>query len=137
MVAPLEVTGTAAAPATPEGDAHLTLKDFSFDLDSLSAGKHTVTVKNDGPQPHEATIVKLNDGVTVDTIKGMLTASPAPSGPPPWTDVGGVTGIAPGGTASFDVDLPAGNYAFICFVPDPATGKAHFELGMIGSLTIQ
>jgi hypothetical protein len=36
-----------------------------------------------------------------------------------------------------DVDLPAGNYALICFIPDPATGKAHFELGMLGELTVQ
>ncbi len=137
MVAPLEVTGTATTTPLPAGDASLTLKDFSFDLDSLTAGKHTVTVKNDGPQPHEATIVRLKDGVTVDTIRSMVTASPAPSGPPPWTDVGGVTGVAPGTTVNMDVDLPAGNYAFICFVPDQATGKPHFELGMIGALTIQ
>ena len=137
MVAPLEVTGTATTTALPAGDASLTLKDFSFDLDSLTAGKHTVTVRNDGPQPHEATIVKLNDGVTVDTIKGMIGASPAPSGPPPWRDVGGIAGIAAGATANMDVDLPAGDYAFICFVPDPATGKGHVELGMIGALTIQ
>jgi len=144
MVAPLEVTGTATTTELPAGDASLTLKDFSFDLDSLTAGKHTVSVKNDGPQPHEAVIVKLNEGVTIDTLKTMLTASPAPSGssaapsgPPPWTEVGGLTGIASGTTANMDVDLPAGNYAFLCFIPDPATGKAHFELGMIGGLTVQ
>jgi len=148
MVAPLEVTGTATSTQLPPGDAALTLKDFSFDLNSLTAGKHTVTVTNDGPQPHEATIIKLNEGVTVDTILGMATASAAPSGatasgsaapagPPPWTDVGGLTGITPGMTVNMEVDLPAGNYAFICFVPDPATGKAHFELGMVGPLTIQ
>ncbi|MFL5651353.1 MAG: hypothetical protein ACJ777_08720 [Chloroflexota bacterium] len=143
MIAPLEVTGTATTTQLPAGDASLTLKDFSFDLNSLTAGKHTVNVKNDGPQPHEATIVKLNDGVTVDTLKGMLSASPAPSGsgepsgPPPWTEVGGLTGIAPGTTANMDVDLPAGNYAFLCFIPDPATGKPHFQLGMIGPLNVQ
>jgi plastocyanin len=142
MVAPLEVTGTAASTEIPAGDTSLTVKDFSFDLSSLGAGKHTVTVKNDGPQPHEATIVKLSAGMTVDTILGMLSASPAPgesppSGPPPWTDVGGISAIAPGTTASMDVDLPAGDYAFICFVPDPATGKSHVELGMIGPLTVQ
>ena len=76
MVAPLEVTGTATTTELPAGDASLTLKDFSFDLNSLTAGKHTINVKNDGPQPHEATIIKLNDGVTVDTILGMATATP-------------------------------------------------------------
>ena len=67
----------------------------------------------------------------------MMTSGQAPAGPPPFTGAGGITGISPGGAATMDIDLPAGNYAFICFVPDPATGKAHAELGMIGPLTIQ
>ena len=33
-------------------------------------------------------------------------ASAAPAGPPPWTDVGGLTGIAPGTSANLEVDLP-------------------------------
>lgn len=39
-------------------------------------------------------------------------------------------------TATFDVDLPAGEYAFICFVPDVATGKPHAALGMVGALSV-
>jgi hypothetical protein len=36
------------------------------------------------------------------------------------------------------VTLEAGaQYAFICFVPDPATGKAHAELGMIAAIPTQ
>jgi plastocyanin len=38
---------------------------------------------------------------------------------------------------SMDVDLPAGNYAFICFVPDPTSGAPHAALGMIGALTVE
>ncbi len=140
MIAPLTVTGTASTATLPAGDSKLTLKDFTFDLDTLSSGKHTVSVTNNGPQPHEATIVKLNDGVTVESAIKALTAAPAPSAvpaPPPWSDVGGISAIAPNSTATFDVDLPAGNYAFVCFVPDPATGKPHVELGMIRALTVQ
>jgi hypothetical protein len=36
-----------------------------------------------------------------------------------------------------DLDLQPGNYAFICFVPDAATGKPHAELGMMRALTVQ
>lgn len=139
MIAPLTVTGTAASGTLPAGDAKLTLKDFSFDLKELSAGKHTVSVTNNGPQAHEAGIVKLNDGVTVESAIKALSAPPAPSAPPsppPWTDTGGMAAIAPNTTATFDVDLPAGNYAFVCFVPDATTGKPHVQLGMIGALTI-
>jgi len=138
MVAPLEVTEPATAGELPAGDAALTLQDFAFvGLDTLATGPHTVSVTNNGPQPHEAGIVKLADGVTVPDVIAMMNAAEPASGPPPWTDVGGIAGIAPGSTATMDVDLPAGNYAFICFIPDPATGKPHLQLGMIGALTVQ
>jgi len=70
-------------------------------------------------------------------LPAMFAATDPPAGPPPFTSAGGVTGVAVGETVTMDVDLEPGNYAFICFVPDPATGKAHFELGMVGPLTIQ
>jgi uncharacterized cupredoxin-like copper-binding protein len=142
MIAPLEVTGTTASTDLPKGDADLHVKDFSFDLSTLTAGKHRLNVDNQGPQPHEAQIVKLAEGMTVDKVRQMITSSPPPSGapqqgPPPFTSVGGMSGIAPGSKATLDVDLPAGNYAFICFIPDPASGKSHFELGMFTPLTVQ
>lgn len=139
QIAVLEVTEPAADGALPEGEMELTLQDFAFvGVDTLTAGQHTLTVTNDGPQPHEATIVKLADGVTVDALRGMFTATePPPDGPPPFTSAGGIAGIAADMTATLDVDLEAGEYAWICFIPDPATGKAHAALGMIGGLTVQ
>ncbi len=137
IIAPLEVTEPAVEADVPAGDSAVTLQDFAFvGLDTLTTGPHTVTVTNAGPQPHEATIVKLADGVAATDLLGMFTASEAPSGPPPFTTAGGVAGVAVGETITMDVDLPAGNYAFICFVPDPATGAPHAALGMIGALTV-
>jgi plastocyanin len=144
MIAPLTVTGTASTDTVPAGDASVTAKDFSFEVAGpVAAGEHTFTFTNNGPQPHEAGIVKLTGGMTVDQLKGMFTASPAPSGqepqgPPPFEDYGGIGAIAPGTTASLKVNLEAGQqYAFICFVPDPASGKAHAELGMIAAIPTQ
>jgi hypothetical protein len=144
MISPLTVTGTASGGTPPAGDATVVAKDFSFDVPTpVTAGEHTFTFTNNGPQPHEAGIVKLAPGVTVDQVKGMFTASPAPSGeqpqgPPPFEDYGGIGAVAPGTTATFKVTLePGQQYAFICFVPDPATGKAHAELGMIAAIPTQ
>jgi uncharacterized cupredoxin-like copper-binding protein len=138
MVAALEVTGSATADAVPAGDSTVKTQDFAFvGLDKLTPGKHTITVDNAGPQPHEMGIVKLSEGVAVADLIPMFTATtPPPDGPPPFTSAGGLTAIAAGSSANVEVDLPAGNYAFICFVPDPATGKPHAALGMIGSLTV-
>ena len=138
MIGQLEVTGTASTEALPAGDSELALQDFAFvGATTLSAGQHTVTVTNKGPQPHEATVVKLNEGVTVDQLRQAFTSTEAPSGPPPVTGAGGVAGIAPNATVSMDLDLQPGNYAYICFVPDAATGKPHAALGMIAELTVQ
>ena len=138
MIAPLEVTEPASTATVPTGDASVALQDFSFvGLDTLTPGAHTVTVTNNGPQPHEATLVKLADGVTVPDLLAQVSSGEPSTGPLPWTSAGGIAGIMPGTTASFDVDLPAGEYAFICFVPDPATGKPHFQLGMIGALSVK
>jgi hypothetical protein len=166
MAAEFEVTEPAAQGPLPEGDEQVTLQDFSFTAPAtLSTGAHTLAVTNDGPQPHEATIVKLAEGVTVDQIKEMIaaesppvgaSASPGAASPsgaaspggaspsggaspeaPPWTPAGGMSAIAPGADAAIDIDLEPGDYAFVCFVPDPATGQPHIALGMISGFTVQ
>lgn len=138
MIAPLEVTGTAVDAPLPTGDAELALQDFKFSgVSDLTAGKHTVTVTNKGQQPHEATLVKLNEGTTVEQVTQFFTSTAPPSGPPPWTSAGGVAGIAPDGNASMELDVEAGNYAFICSIPDPATGKAHAALGMVAGVSVK
>ena len=138
MVGRLEVTGTAVDTPLPAGDAEVALQDFAFvGLESLSPGQHTVSVTNKGPQPHEATLVKLNEGVSVDQVRAAFTSTEPSSGPPPWTSAGGIAGIAADGTATMEVDVEAGEYALICFVPDPASGAPHAALGMVGGLTVQ
>lgn len=138
MISQLEVTGSASGGQVAAGDAQLGLQDFAFvGLTNLASGKHTVSVTNKGPQPHEATLVKLNPGTTVQQVTQAFASGQTPSGPPPWTGAGGVAGIAPGLTVSMDVDLQPGDYAFICFVPDATTGKPHAALGMVAGLTVQ
>lgn len=138
MIAPIEVTEPASTGTLPTGDAELELQDFAFvGLETLSAGPQTITVTNNGPQPHEATIVELAEGIDAAALVAMLNATEPPSGPPPFTSAGGVAGIAPGETVTMDVDLEPGDYAFICFVPDPASGKPHAALGMVGPLTVE
>jgi plastocyanin len=138
MVGQLEVTGTSAGGALPAGDAEVMLKDFAYDgLTTLTPGAHTVAVTNDGPQPHEATLVKLNEGTTAEQVIQFFTSSEPPSGPPPWTSAGGIAAIATDTSATIEVNVEAGEYAFICLVPDPASGKPHTALGMVGGVTVQ
>jgi hypothetical protein len=149
MVLPLEVTAGSSGGSLPTSEATVTAKDFTYEAPpSVTAGRHTFTFANQGPQPHEAGVIKLNAGVTIDQVKQAL-AEPAPSGspaasasaatgPPPFTAAGGISGVSPGTTATFTVDLEAGaQYAFICFIPDRATGKPHAALGMVVAIPVQ
>lgn len=60
--------------------------------------------------------------------------TPAP-GPPPFTPVGGVQAILPGVSQTGTVNLDAGTYVLICFIPN-AEGVPHFALGMVRELTV-
>jgi plastocyanin len=136
MVASLEVTEPATGATMEEGEAEVAMTDFAYEpAVTLSAGAHVIAVKNGGPQPHEATVVLLNDGVTIESLKTAFAAGQPPA--PPYTRAGGIAAIAANMEGTIHLDLPAGSYAFICFLPDPATGKSHAELGMIGGLTVE
>jgi uncharacterized cupredoxin-like copper-binding protein len=135
MVSTLTVTGTPTKTPPPIAAHTATLHDFRFDLPDPFAGSGTLAVTNDGPQPHELAIVKLEDGKTAADI-GAFFANPDASGPPPYTDAGGMAALAPGQTGYLDLHLQPGNYAAICFVPDSATGKPHAMLGMVSAFTV-
>jgi hypothetical protein len=51
--------------------------------------------------------------------------------------MGGITDIVPGDVVYLQVDVPAGEYAFICFDPDAKDGKPHFMHGMIKKVTVR
>ena len=135
MVRELTVTPSSAARApAPNADASVALADYSFTAAGpLTAGHHLIRVTNSGPQPHELVLVHLQPGKTgaqfAQWVNGM-------KGPPPGALEGGVAAIAPGDTAYFPADLAAGNYAFVCFVPDSKDGKPHVMHGMVKDFTV-
>jgi hypothetical protein len=139
MVKPVRVTAPAAAAAapTPVAAGTIVMKDFTFDVpETVPTGRAVYRVNSTGPtQPHEAAIVKLNEGKTAQDYAAFFSAPPA--GPPPGQNVGGMQGLDNGSGAWVTVDLPAGNYALICQIPDPASGKPHIALGMVKGFTVK
>jgi hypothetical protein len=121
----------------PATNINVTAKDFQFSdfpptvaVDNLAK----LTIKNEGTQDHESAILKLADGKTVADVQTFL-ASKTPSGPPPFALAGGTTATAPGTSSSVTQALPAGSYAFICYVAGP-DGVPHFAKGMISPFAV-
>jgi hypothetical protein len=128
----LTVTSQRSAAAEPRADLTIELNNFSFGLAGTpAAGTRTIRFDNSGSQPHEAYLVKLNDGVTVEDY---LNASP--DAPPPAAGLGGITGIGPGDHQFIVTELEAGNYALMCFFTDPASEAPHFALGMVSEFSV-
>lgn len=94
-----------------------------------------IDFNNPGAEGHQAALLKIADGKTLDDVKASLASEAAPSGPPPWSVGGGTTALEPGASVKVTQPLPSGTYAFVCFVPGP-DGVPHFAKGMAKTITI-
>jgi len=134
MTRQLTVTGPVAAVMEPAVDDTIRLVDYDFQFTTaLRAGHHAIRVENAGQQPHELVLVRLNDGRTAADFAAWAEKM---AGPPPAEAKGGVTGILPGEHNVIEVDLPAGNYALVCFFPDMKDGQPHLAHGMMKAITV-
>jgi hypothetical protein len=143
MLATFEVVGDATVSpidwSAEPVDGTLRLGEYGFELSSGFDGTGRVLVANDGAQPHEVAIVRIGEGGSYDEFVSTLTADPASIEPDVlarYTSAGGVTPIGPGQRAIIDVDLPPGEYAFVCFVPDLGDGLPHFMHHMVREVSI-
>ena len=91
-------------------------------------------MRNVAAQTHEAIIIKLAPGATVEQFIGAMEK---PQGPPPGALIGGITGIAKGRTVDIPASFTPGGYALICFVPDAKDGKPHIAHGMVKQFSVK
>jgi hypothetical protein len=129
MMRHLTVVPTPDAAGAPRADITMSLRDYSFVLSGTPApGRRVIEVRNDAEQTHEVELLQLAPGRSVHDVLAWVER---PVGPPPGLPLGGVSPLARGGVASFEVELVPGRYGMICFLPDVKDGKAHHEHGMI------
>lgn len=132
----------ATMPPPPVADGRVDMADFAFaTMPEVHAGPMVLEVTNSGQEPHEMVVVRL-EGIGLDQLMSMLMQPPAageaPAGPPPFTFVGGMQGVAPGARGWARLDLTPGDYALVCFIPSPANeGKPHIALGMARAFTVR
>ncbi|MEN3272864.1 MAG: hypothetical protein V7636_1625 [Actinomycetota bacterium] len=131
-------TGDDSGATMPKGTATIETTEYKFKVDGLKAGKNSIAFTNKGSMLHHVGILPFMPGKTLDDLKKAL-ASDDQSGPPPVdfekSTFSAVAGI--GDTIVYDVDLPPGHYAILCFMPDPGTaGPPHAIKGMVDEFTI-
>lgn len=121
----------------PTASLSVNLKDFMFEMpESLPAGETVVKVVNDGPEPHEFNILRLEDGKTVEDVMKFLSGEAG--GPPPFAPIGGMNGLDMGQIGYAELNLTPGTYVAICNIPSPkAEGHPHFTLGMIKEFVVK
>ncbi|MFN8572942.1 MAG: hypothetical protein U0132_12915 [Gemmatimonadaceae bacterium] len=130
MMKELTVTpssGAVASAANP--DITVTLSDYTFAFSTpLTPGKHVLKVDNTAAQHHEFVLFQLLPGKTLDDFAKWGADY---KGPRPAKAIGGVPGMSTGQTEFVPVDLTAGDYVAICFLPDTKDGKPHMMHGMV------
>jgi hypothetical protein len=130
----VEASGaTAGAQTAPDADVVMRLVDYAFNLSApLAAGRHMIRVENAGAEPHEVGMVRLSAGKTIEEVRAWIQS---PREALPGTVAGGVTSLAPGAEAYFEVDLTRGEYVLLCFVTAP-DGRSHIDHGMIQPISV-
>lgn len=134
------VAGPASARTASNAEAKapaitMTLQDYGFlTSQPITAGTHTIRVKNLAAQSHEVFFAKLAPGKTpMDLVQWIEK----PQGPPPAMPLGGTTGIAKDGWNDVTVTFEPGEYALLCFIPDAKDGKPHVAHGMMRQISVK
>ena len=133
MARELIVAGEPTGAAAPTADAELRLRDLAFTHPPFTAGTHVIHVINDGPQLHEAQLIRLAEGKTAQDF--LASEAPGYTGEPAGRPLGGAGAFGVGLDGYWTVTLEPGNYLLVCFVPGP-DGTPHILQGMLEEFTV-
>jgi hypothetical protein len=128
-----DAPATTAAPA-PSHVIDFAAHDFAYDMPDMgpfAAGMTTINLSNAGKEPHQVQIVRLHDGVSSDEFSAAVATGEDAKIAALADFMGGTNAVSTGNRASSKVELPAGEYAALCFIPSPTDDKAHMTKGMV------
>lgn len=128
-----DAAATTSAAATPNV-VTITATEYAFDAPAqIPAGLTTLRLVTNGKEMHHATLIKLEDGKTIDDFKQAMQKEGPPSS---WMSMsGGPNPPRPGGTTEETQILEPGNYVLVCFIPSP-DGVPHIAKGMLRPITV-
>lgn len=135
--AAVALAGSLALRAPAPSPAHVvtvTARDFAFTAPAtIGAGRTTLRMRNRGRELHHVSLVRFDGAHTLpDLMSAMKGGGPLPA----WVhEMGGPQAAAPGGESSATMELAAGHYALLCFIPS-ADHVPHLMKGMAKPLTV-
>jgi hypothetical protein len=111
---------------------HVTATEYAFQPpDTLPSGVTTFHLMNEGKEAHHLVLLKIP---LADFQKGAWLEKP--QGPPPGAFINGASPMTAGVANTTAVDLTAGDYGLICFVPDSKVGNPRIEHGTVKQITV-
>jgi len=134
---------TRDSTTAPTAALQVTVQEFAFVMpDAIAAGARWWQIENQGKQPHDLTLYKLEKGMTREKLMEILRATevgqPEPRSFPSvahWV-------MGAGQTNWVNFDLAAGEYVLVSMTPDlstmpPDATQADFTKGMVHALTVK
>lgn len=113
----------------------ITTVDHAFSApEQIDAGLVSITMQNDGNEPHHVQFVRLNDDVTLEQLGAALQEGPEAAFPL-VSFAGGPSMVDGGGSQTVTVNLTAGTHMLLCLVPD-SDGVPHLAHGMAAPIEV-
>ena len=133
---PINTPTEAPADETAIPEIAIEAADFSFTApETINAGWIRVKLTNNGKEAHHVQFLRLNDDVTLEAFQEALQKGPGAEMTLSKL-MGGVGQIAPTLSAQAVLNLTAGEYVIVCFVPSGDEHVPHLAKGMIKPLTV-
>jgi hypothetical protein len=133
--AEFEVTEGSGEGELAHDGGTITATEYTFESDGLKAGRNRVLFDNAGEEPHLIAAIGIKEGRTFEEAKRFFRTE---NGPPPIDESRAFsTAVVEGGVKqAVELDLEAGSYVLICFVPDRKGGPPHVAKGMISEAEV-
>ena len=133
--APLPTVLPVASATIPE--IRIDAADYAYTVpESIPSGWVRVILTNSGAEPHHVQFLRLNEGVTFEQFQEALALGEGPA-LAVVQQMGGVGAIAPTGSAQAVLNLTAGEYVILCFVPSPSDHVPHLAKGMLQYVKVE
>ena len=135
-LASFQASGSASGAALPAASQSISMVEQAAHMPRFSIQPTTLKqgwtlIRNDSSVPHQALMVPVKQGTTVQEVITSLNDVSTFTGIPVGVDM-----ISPHSSINWMLQAPPGHYAVACFVPDPTTGEPQFQMGMVPLLTV-